>query len=161
MTRAYVSIGSNLDPERNVRGALTALRQGFGPLAESTVYESEPVGFDGPNFYNLVVGFETTDDLDTVVRKLADIEHAFGRRRDGGDGSRTLDLDLLLFGELVRHDDGLDLPRPDIQAYAFVLRPLAELAPDMRHPETGRTFGDMWARFHGAQLLWPVELSTD
>jgi 2-amino-4-hydroxy-6-hydroxymethyldihydropteridine diphosphokinase len=158
MTRAFVSIGSNLDPQRNVRGALVALREHFTPLTVSTVYESEPVGFDGPNFYNLVVGFETANDLDSVLGVLAGIEQEFGRRRDGSDGSRTLDLDLLLFGELVRHGNGLNLPRPDIEDYAFVLKPLAELVPDMRHPETGKTFGEMWREFHGPQLLWPVEL---
>jgi 2-amino-4-hydroxy-6-hydroxymethyldihydropteridine diphosphokinase len=158
MTRAFVSVGSNLDPERNVRGALAALHRHFGELLVSTIYESEPVGFDGPNFYNLVVGFDTDDDLESIIGILSGIEQEFGRQRDGGDDSRTLDLDLLLFGEMVQREDGPRLPRPDIETYAFVLKPLAELAPDMRHPETGETFSNMWREFHGPQLLWPVEL---
>jgi 2-amino-4-hydroxy-6-hydroxymethyldihydropteridine diphosphokinase len=160
VTRVYVSIGSNIDPERNVRGALAALESRFGPLLRSTIYESEPVGFEGSNFYNLVIGFDTDLDVDTVQSELADIEDGFGRQRGSGDSSRTLDLDLLLFGDLVRRNGARELPRRDIENYAFVLRPLAELAPDTPHPGTGRTFRQMWKEFQGSQLLWPVELDT-
>ena len=161
MPRVFVSIGSNIDPGQNVRGALNALERHFGPLLRSTVYESEPVGFEGSNFYNLVVGFDTGEAVAVVKATLAQIENDFGRTRDIGDGSRTLDLDLLLYGNLVRHNGDSDLPRSDIRSYAFVLRPLAELAPDMPHPETGQTFDQMWKEFHGSQLLWPVDLEED
>jgi 2-amino-4-hydroxy-6-hydroxymethyldihydropteridine diphosphokinase len=144
MARCYVSIGSNIDKARHVRAAVRALHARYGPLTVSRVYESAPVGFDGESFYNLVVGFDTAADADAVVDELARIEAANGRRRDGGRyGPRTLDLDLLLYGDTVRHDARSRLPHPDILAYPFVLRPLAEIAPDERHPESGLTYAEL------------------
>jgi 2-amino-4-hydroxy-6-hydroxymethyldihydropteridine diphosphokinase len=147
MTRCYVSVGSNIDKERHVRAAVRALDARFGPLTVSQVYESEPVGFDGESFYNLVVGFDTDAGADTVADELARIEAANGRRRDGRRyGPRTLDLDLLLYGDTVRHDARSRLPHPDILAYPFVLRPLAEIASNERHPESGLTYAELARR---------------
>ncbi|HEX9626278.1 MAG TPA: 2-amino-4-hydroxy-6-hydroxymethyldihydropteridine diphosphokinase [Acidiferrobacterales bacterium] len=141
MARCYVSIGSNIDKARHVRAAVRALAARYGPLAVSRVYESAPVGFDGESFYNLVVGFDTDDGADAVAGELACIETANGRRRDGERyGPRTLDLDLLLYGDIVRCDARSPLPHPDILAYPFVLRPLAEIAPGERHPVSGLTY---------------------
>ena len=159
MPLVYVSIGSNIEREKNVRGAVRALRDAYGTLTLSRVYESAPQGFAGDNFYNLVAAFDTDEPIDAVQTRLADIEIAHGRKRDGQrPGSRTLDLDLLLYGDNVIHRPGLDLPRAEITQYAFVLAPLAEIAPDLRHPETGETYKAMWEKFSDLQPLRVVAL---
>ena len=148
MPRVYVSIGSNIDREHNVRGAVRELAARYGTLALSPVYESRAVGFTGGNFYNLVAGFDTGEPVESVKETLDRIESQFGRTREENRfGARTLDLDLLLYGDTVRHDDRVDLPHPDIRRYAFVLRPLADIAPDGRHPETGLVYVKMWEQF--------------
>jgi 2-amino-4-hydroxy-6-hydroxymethyldihydropteridine diphosphokinase len=159
MPRIFVSIGSNIERERNIRGAVQALRNSYGPLTLSRVYESAPQGFSGENFYNLVAAFDSADSIDAVKARLADIENAHGRRRDDRrHAPRTLDLDLLLYDYNVIHRPGLDLPRAEILEYAFVLAPLAEIAPELRHPETGETYKAMWEKFAAEQPLRAVEL---
>lgn len=148
MPRVFVGIGSNIDREASVRGGVEALRQHYGEVQLSSVYESEAVGFTGDPFYNLVAAFDTEEDVDTVVATLGEIEHQHGRQRHGERFvSRTLDLDLLLYGDAVLSHENYHVPRDEIERYAFVLWPLAELAPQMRHPETGQTFAEMWAAF--------------
>ncbi|MBI3777573.1 MAG: 2-amino-4-hydroxy-6-hydroxymethyldihydropteridine diphosphokinase [Gammaproteobacteria bacterium] len=159
MPRVYVGIGSNIDREHNIRGAARELAGHFGPLTLSPVYESRAVGFEGENFYNLVAGFDTPESVARVKEILSRIESRFGRiRREDRFSARTLDLDLLLYGDTVRHDAEANLPHPDIQRYAFVLRPLADIAPDLKHPETGQTFADMWAQFEtGGKDIWKTD----
>lgn len=160
MARAYVSIGSNIEREKHVRAAVTALRNHFGLLALSCIYENRAIGFDGDNFYNLVAGFDTNETPEAVVAVLHGVEQQQGRQRESSRfRSRTLDLDLLLYGNLIRDDKTLRLPRDEIREYACVLRALAELAPNEPHPETGETFAAMWARYpQSQQLLIPVEI---
>ncbi len=144
--RAYVSVGSNLSPERHVPAALAALEARFGPLRVSTVYRCRAEGFEGPDFHNLAVAFDTAEPPEAVAAALRAIEAAHGRRRGGPRfASRTLDLDLVLWGEEVVARAGLRLPRAEVLRYAFVLRPLAEIAPGLRHPEAGRTLAELWA----------------
>lgn len=159
MPRVHVGVGSNIDRENSIRGAVRDLATHYGPLRLSPVYESKAHGFEGGNFYNLVVGFDTTEPIERVKDSLAHIESRFGRQRQGNQfSSRTLDLDLLLYGEVVRHDAQINLPHPDIQRYAFVLRPLAEIAPGLRHPETGQTCSKMWEQFgKNKQEIWVVD----
>jgi len=160
MARVYVSVGSNVDRERNVRSSLDALRERFGRLDCSRVYQTEAVGFEGEPFYNLVVGFDT----DLAPRELVDLLHAIeaahGRRRDQPSFSdRSLDLDLLLYDDRVVDEPGLVLPRPEILEYAFVLGPLAELAGGLRHPLLGRSYRALWDAFDtSGQAMRPVEL---
>ena len=121
MPEVYVSVGSNIDREANVREGLHLLAERFGALTSSSLYETESVGFNGPNFYNLVVGFETDLALPEVANILSDIEAARGRRRGGsGFDDRTLDLDVVLYGDTVNHESPFDVPRADILEYAFV-----------------------------------------
>jgi len=148
MPRVYISLGSNIDRETNLRRAVRELAARYGTLALSPVYESRAVGFDGGNFYNLVAGFDTEETPERVKEVLGEIETHCGRERDGVRfGPRTLDLDLLLHGDSVRHDGRIELPHPDIRRYAFVLRPLADIAPERRDPEARQTYREMWNRF--------------
>ena len=158
--RVYVGIGSNIERDANVRAAVQALHRRFGSVALSRVYESQPIGFEGQNFYNLVAAFDTDELPEAVVALLHDIERQLGRKRSTSHfASRTIDLDLLLYGDLVRDDVALRLPRPEVTGYACVLRPLAELAPEARHPRSGETFATLWMRFDkSAQPLSPVTL---
>jgi 2-amino-4-hydroxy-6-hydroxymethyldihydropteridine diphosphokinase len=158
MPRVYVGIGSNIDRESNVRKGVAAIRGIFGKLNLSSVYESEAYGFKGDNFYNLIAGFETDMTVEVLADTLRGIEYKFGRRRhEQRFLSRTLDIDLLLYDDLVRHDEDFDLPREDILRYSFVLCPLAELAGDELHPELGKRYTDIWNDFdQGNQPLRQV-----
>jgi 2-amino-4-hydroxy-6-hydroxymethyldihydropteridine diphosphokinase len=148
MPRVYIGIGSNIDRENSIRGALRELTGHFGPLTLSPVYESRALGFEGENFFNLVAGFDSAESIEQIKETLSRIESRLGRvRRENRFSARTLDLDLLLYGDTVRHDDKVNLPHPDIRRYAFVLRPLADIAPDWRHPETGLSCARMWQQF--------------
>ena len=148
MPRVYIGIGSNIDRENSLRAAVRELTALYGPLTLSPVYESRAHGFEGDDFYNLVAGFDSTEPIEQIKETLTRIESQFGReRRENRFSPRALDLDLLLYGDTVRHTNKINLPHPDIRHYAFVLRPLADIAPDLRHPETGETCADMWRRF--------------
>ena len=150
MTEVYLSIGSNVDRERQLRAVREALAARYGPLVLSSVYETHAVGFEGDDFYNLVVGLETDEPVRDLAQGLRGIEAASGRRRGSRRFTpRTMDIDLLLYGDLVVDEAGLQLPRDEIERYAFVLAPLAEIAGRRRHPVTGRRYDELWAGFTG------------
>jgi 2-amino-4-hydroxy-6-hydroxymethyldihydropteridine diphosphokinase len=160
MARVYVSIGSNIDREQNIDAALRELAADYGELEQSSVYESDAVGFDSTPFYNLVVGFRTADAPRAVQERLHAIENRQGRLRTAELSARTLDLDLLLYDDLVMTEGKLVLPRHDIDRYAFVLAPLAEIAGSAKHPVTGISYAGMWAAFDDSQQVltkvdWP------
>ena len=150
MAAVYLGLGSNIDAENNLRLAIRELRRRFGDLIVSPVYRSAPIGFDGPDFLNLVVAMSTDADPLQLLEQIEQIHEAAGRSR-GPDKfrSRPLDIDLLLYGDRVEPDPPLRLPRKDVLEYGFVLRPLADIAPDLVHPISGRTIGEHWRDFDG------------
>jgi 2-amino-4-hydroxy-6-hydroxymethyldihydropteridine diphosphokinase len=158
----YLSIGSNVEPERHIVSALNMLEIEFGALRCSTVYRNPAVGFEGADFLNLVAGFDSALPVEALVRRLNGIEAAHGR--DGAQAKfapRTLDLDLLICGETAVEQGGVKLPRADILRYAFVLKPLAEVAPDLVHPVEQRPMAELWEQFEGDVQLTPVALSKE
>lgn len=159
MSEVFVGVGSNVEPERRIREALRLMRQRFGALQISPVYRNPAVGFQGDDFYNLVVGFQSNGQVAALNAALDEIEEQCGRLRSGPRfAPRTLDLDLLLYGDLVT-ESPVRLPRREILKYAYVLKPLVDLAADRRHPVTGRSFAEHWREFDAtAEPLVPVPL---
>lgn len=153
MAAICVSLGSNIDRDRQLRRAARALRAAFGTVTLSPVYESAAVGFTGPPFYNAVARATTGLGLDAVLDALRRIEDAQGRVRHADSfHSRTLDLDLLLYDDLVVTTPTVALPRDEILRYAFVLAPLADVAGSLRHPVSGASYAELWAGFDQAAL---------
>lgn len=148
MPYGYISVGSNIDKEHYIPASLTALQKCFGELTVSSIYESEAVGFTGNNFYNLVVGFASNLDVRLIADQLRQIELAHGRTHSCKKFSaRTLDLDLILYGDLIINEAGLQIPRDEIKQYAFVLEPLAEIAPTLQHPVSKISYAVLWQQF--------------
>lgn len=144
--RAYLSLGSNVAPERHLRAAIDALRERFGGVIVSPVYRTDAVGFDGPAFLNAAAIVDSDLEPQPLNDWLHALEDAHGRDRSGPRFSdRTLDIDIVLFDDRVLGgEDHLRLPRPELK-HAFVLRPLADIAPDAVVPGTGRTLAQLWA----------------
>lgn len=150
MGRAYLSLGSNQDPERHLPQAIDELRARFGAVVASPWYRTAAVGFEGPDFVNGAAVIDS--DLDPVALDawLHALEDAHGRRRDRPRfSSRTLDIDIVFYDDLVLRGPGhLEIPRPELR-HPFVLKPLADIAPDFRDPVGGRTLSALWAEHAG------------
>ncbi|MGL6123249.1 MAG: 2-amino-4-hydroxy-6-hydroxymethyldihydropteridine diphosphokinase, partial [Shewanella sp.] len=155
--RIYISLGSNIKPEQHLQAGLTSLRERFGPLRLSSMYESEAVGFSGTNFLNMIASAETELNIAAVVAQFKQIEQNHGRLVGAKKFSpRTLDLDLLLYDHVVCQTPVV-LPRAEIVSNAFVLWPLAELAPELIHPVVNKSYASLWQAFDkDSQRLWPV-----
>jgi len=154
VTHALLSLGSNVEPERYLRAAIAALRARFGVVVVSPVYRVPAVGFDGPDFLNAAAVIETDLDAHALVDWLHALEHENGRVRGAVKfNDRTLDIDLVYFDGLVLDTPQLHLPRPELR-HAFVLRPLADIAPDFVDPVRGTTLAEMWRAHpeHGAPM---------
>ncbi len=155
MARACLSLGSNLEPEANLHSAITALRARFEQLRVSTVYRTRAVGFDGGDFLNAAAVLETDLEPEALDAWLHALEDAHGRDRSGPRyGDRTLDIDIVLFDDVVLEGEGhLQIPRAELH-HAFVLKPLADIAPNVMVPGSGRTLGELWARHadHGQPM---------
>lgn len=156
MTQIYISVGSNTNREHHIRMAVLELSAAFGELSLSSVYESEAVGFRGDAFYNMVIGARTNRSVAECVTVFKAIEDKYGRVRGGEKFcGRTLDLDLLTYDQLVC-DEPVELPRAEIVENAFVLWPLAEIAPDAQHPISKLSYQTLWQHYAKAQKIWPV-----
>ena len=143
MATVYLGLGSNINPEHNLRLGLDELRRRFGAVVVSRVYRNAAVGFEGADFMNLVAGLNSDEEPGEINRQIEEIHDLAGRERgDERFAARALDIDLLLYDDLVADDP--PLPREDVLEYSFVLRPLAEIAPDLVHPVTGRRIADHW-----------------
>lgn len=153
MPRAYIALGSNLgDREKTIRGAVAALEaeSGIAVVAVSTLIDTEPVGVvDQPRFLNGVAALDTDLSARRLLDVLLDVERRFGRLRDGAipQGPRTLDLDLLLYGDVEIDEAGLRVPHPHMHEREFVLGPLEELAPSLEVPGKG-AIQTLRARLH-------------
>lgn len=157
MSLIYLGLGSNIEPEQNLGRAVRELRDKYGELEVSAVYRSAAVGFDGDDFLNLVVALRSEDEPLEICAEIERLHNLVGRKR-GSDkwAARPLDIDLLLYNDAVIDERPVRVPRSDILEYSFVLRPLAELAPDLVHPVTGRTMREHWKEFDASSH--PLEL---
>ena len=146
MTKIYLGIGSNINRETTIKHGLKALESYYGELLISPVYESKAYGFVGDDFLNLVVGFESDVDIEELEKHLKAIERQSGRNHsDSSYCARTLDIDLLLYGDLIC--DEYELPRSDIVEYAFVLKPLCDIDPEFIHPTEKKSIQELWQAF--------------
>ena len=153
-----LGLGSNAGRDRHLTAGLDALAALLVDMRCSPVLESVAVGYSGDNFYNLVVSGSTELPLMELDRRLKFIEAESGRYAPNRKGL-PLDIDVLLYGDLTGNFHGLELPRPEILRNAFVLWPLALLAPDVCHPLRGETFAQLWQHARIEQQLWPVAFS--
>jgi 2-amino-4-hydroxy-6-hydroxymethyldihydropteridine diphosphokinase len=156
--QVYVAAGSNVAPEKSLARAVAALAHEFPGAAFSAWYRNRAVGFAGDDFINLVAGFATQLPVGAVLARLHAIESACGRPRGAPRWApRAMDLDVLLYGDLVCDEPGLQLPRPDLLKRAYMLGPLAQLAPHALHPTSHLSIGELWRRFdQSAHPLVPV-----
>lgn len=163
-TRVYLSLGSNINRQHNITSALDTLAEQFGEVSISPVYESESVGFDGSPFYNLVAVIHTQLGVGELVDALHTIEEAHGRtRQEKKFASRTLDIDVLTYGDATGVVDGVELPRDEIEHHAFVLKPLVDIAPNAVHPSLKISYQQLLAerdlsaqKLHQIPFQWPL-----
>ena len=156
MPQIYISVGTNCNRDYDIKMAIADLTEAFGALTLSSVYESDAVGFKGDPFYNMVIGAQTELPINQCVALFKAIEDNYGRVRGGEKFSgRTLDLDLLTYDNQVCQSP-VELPRAEILYNAFVLWPLAEIAPDLSHPIAGQSYAQLWAQYQSEQRIWPV-----
>lgn len=158
MPQVYIAAGSNIDPERHLAMAAAELARQFPGVRFSPWYRNRAVGFEGADFINGVAGFATELAVSEVLKTLHAIETLCGRPREAPRWApRSMDLDVLLYGDLICQEPHLKLPRPDLLKRAYMLGPLAALAPDLIHPTEKQTIGELWNRFdRAAHPLVPV-----
>jgi len=155
----FFSIGSNVNPEANVQFAWSEIDQIFEIKQVSSVYKNKSVGFEGDYFLNMVLKLSTTRSPYEIVEELNRIESTAGREIGKGTfDSRTLDIDMILYGDLVDPEEPLKLPRKDIDLYSFVIGPLAEIEPRGIHPVSGKSFIELWEGFN--QEAFPLERTS-
>ncbi|MCP4985171.1 MAG: 2-amino-4-hydroxy-6-hydroxymethyldihydropteridine diphosphokinase [Colwellia sp.] len=152
MAQIYISLGSNIDRTHYVKQGLLSLAKSFelpfDQLTLSSLFECEAIGFDGPIFYNMVIGIECPHSVEQVAALLREIEFFHGRDHNAKKFSpRTLDLDLLLYDNLII-DKPAQLPRAEIIKNAFVLWPLSQIAPKLKHPVLKKNYLELWQHYN-------------
>jgi 2-amino-4-hydroxy-6-hydroxymethyldihydropteridine diphosphokinase len=159
LTWVALSLGSNIEPVANFQSCLDALLLKFNDLSLSSVFESEAIGFEGDNFLNMAVAFNTEIPLDVLIKTVKKIEDDCGRDRSQPRFSgRTLDIDVLLYGDSIGVFSGIELPRPEITENAFVLWPLSQLSERRQHPSLKQSYKQLWDSYNKErQHLWPVD----
>jgi len=161
VSTAWLSLGSNIDAERNIASAMRALTKDYDDTRFSPVYRSRAVGFEGDAFINLVAAIRTGLGPRQLKAALTALENVHGRNRSAPRwSSRTLDVDILLYDDLWLLSPELEIPRDEITEMAHVLKPLADLAPDLGHPVAGCSMTELWTRFDGERdgierIDWP------
>lgn len=148
MTRAWLSLGSNVDPDTHLAAAIAALRERFGNVVVSPLYRNRALGFEGADFVNAAAGLDSDLDPPALDAWLHALEDRHGRDRGGPrHGDRSLDIDIIFFGDLILDGAGpLRIPRAE-REHAFVLKPLVDIAPDLVDPVSGRRLAELW-RLH-------------
>lgn len=161
MVEVFVAAGSNVEPERYLRRALELLRAQYPSLRVSPAYRNRAVGFEGADFINLVVGFTTDEPVERVRAGLQKIEALCDRPPNAPKwAARTMDLDILLYGDAISSEPGLLLPRPDLLRRAYMLKPLTDIAPEVVHPIEKKTMRELWDAFdQGAHELTVTTLT--
>ena len=145
MPVVYLGVGSNIQRKKNIALSLSSLKTRYPDLECSSVYETESYGFEGDHFYNLIARFFTTETPQQVKSFLREIELQQGRPTNAEKFKpRTIDLDFLMYGDLISDEPGMQIPRDDVLQYSFVLEPFAELAPDERYPGSNKTYRELW-----------------
>jgi 2-amino-4-hydroxy-6-hydroxymethyldihydropteridine diphosphokinase len=162
VAQVFVAAGSNVEPQANLTRAVSELARLFQVLTVSPWYRNRAVGFEGEDFINFVFGFHTQRGVHDTLAQLREVETLCGRPRNAPKwAARAMDLDVLLYDDLVLNDPQLTLPRPDLLVRPYMLGPLADIAPALRHPTEGRTIGQLWAAFdrqaHEMVLVRPAE----
>ncbi len=144
----YLGIGSNIAPQANIKQALDLLEIEFGPLQESPIYKNPAIGFSGPSFLNMVIAFESELSIFEIQKKIQQIETTIGIDPDNKQKftSRIIDIDLLLAGEVIFNSDTLNIPRPGITQYPFILKPLLDVTPDLIDPLSGIPYSEIWTK---------------
>ena len=149
MTQVFIAIGSNYHRDKNINAAISALKEQHLDLLISPTYQTPSYGFDGPDFFNLLATFESTQAHEDIVSSLKAIEVAQGRNYSEKKSPRiSIDLDLLLYGSEIINNENHQLPHPDILRYPFILQGLAELAPNLQHPILKQSFTELYAQNH-------------
>lgn len=157
MVTAYISIGSNVEREHYLPAGVAAVAKLATAWRMSRIFEAEPVGFEGDNFFNSVIEIKTSLSLVTLQQSLKAIERQLGRPDNAAKNqSRTIDLDILLYGDVI-NEASPTLPRSDLYKFAFVLWPMSELCPELVIPGQQQTIAELWQNFSPQQSLWPVE----
>lgn len=162
-TDVYVAAGSNIEPLPRLRSALQALKERFGSLRVSPAYRNPAVGFAGDDFVNLVVAFATNETPDLVRTELQKVEALCGRPPNAPKWApRAMDLDMLLYGNFFSNEPGLLLPRPDLVKRPYMLKPMVDLAPNLKHPTLHRTMSQLWQQLatQGRHEMVAVEIGA-
>ncbi len=153
MPLVHVAAGSNIEPESNLKRALKELRRRFADLSVSPAYRNPAFGFEGADFINLVVMFNTPEALEVVLKILREVETLCGRPHGAAKWApRAMDLDILLYGDSVLDEPDVRLPRADLVRKSYMLRPAADLSPDLRHPTLDLTLQQLWQAFDKSGL---------